>query len=243
MHGIDCCFCKHTKGGGGGGGVVPRWAHPLHIPMVPAGPHHCDCDIGGGPRSRPVQLSIMAAALLFVSYPYTLAHTTRTHSRPTCCWNPPAAPIGGRGRAPAPLQARSATPRRGEGRRLRVWAPSPPMTTDWAAYGRQVMGAWSVATYPAPMLNTTPTGGARACTYTLYPFGPAPGNVPESEHATGFSERVKGRAPIAGKRPVAGTRPYAVWLVAYPADRVPAAGHGALSSRTVQRSGVAAHRR
>ena len=32
----------------------------------------------------------------------------------------------------------------------RVWALSPPGTTDWAAFGRQVSGAWSVARSPPP---------------------------------------------------------------------------------------------
>ena len=60
--------------------------------------------------SQAVRLSIMAAALLLVSSPCLLARTTCTHSRPTRCWNPPKAQIGGRGGAPAPLPARSATP-------------------------------------------------------------------------------------------------------------------------------------
>ena len=118
----------------------PGRAHPLHIPMVPAGPHRSDRDREGGSLSRPVQLSIMAAALLFVSSPYPLARTTRTHCRLTRCWNPLGARIGGRGRAPAPLPARSATPPQ-----ERDAALSPPGTTDWAAFGQQVMGAWSVA--------------------------------------------------------------------------------------------------
>ena len=32
----------------------------------------------------------------------------------------------------------------------RVWALSPPGTTDWAAFGRWVSGAWSVAWPPPP---------------------------------------------------------------------------------------------
>ena len=36
----------------------------------------------------------------------------------------------------------------------RVWALSPPGTTDWAAFGRQVSGAWSVAC-PPPLPRRT----------------------------------------------------------------------------------------
>ena len=72
----------------------------------------------GGSLSRPLRLSIMAAALLFVSSSCPLARTRRTHCRLTRSCNPPGARIGVRGRVPAPLPARSATPPRGEGRSL-----------------------------------------------------------------------------------------------------------------------------
>ena len=37
----------------------------------------------------------------------------------------------------------------------RVWALSPPGTTDWAVFGRQVSGAWSVAWSPPLPRRTT----------------------------------------------------------------------------------------
>ena len=36
-----------------------------------------------------------------------------------------------------------------------VWALSPPGTTDWAAFGRRVSGAWSVAWSPPLPRRTT----------------------------------------------------------------------------------------
>ena len=60
----------------------------------------------------------------------------------------------------------------------RVWALSPPGTTDWAACGRRVSGAWSVARPPPPpppAPHSTPAGVVRARTRTPASPWPYPG--------------------------------------------------------------------
>ena len=65
---------------------------------------------------------------------------------PTRCWNPPGARIGWARRSTGSTSGTVRHPPLGERDAVsRVWALSPPVTTDWAAYGRRVMGAWSVA--------------------------------------------------------------------------------------------------
>ena len=61
----------------------PGRAPPRHIPMVPAGPPRFWRATGRGVTSQPVRLSIMAAALLFVSSSCPLVRTTCMHPRPT----------------------------------------------------------------------------------------------------------------------------------------------------------------
>ena len=55
----------------------------------------------------------------------------------------------------------------------RMWALSPPGTTDWAAFGRRVSGAWSVArSPPPPPAHGTSAEGVRAQSHPLPPSGP-----------------------------------------------------------------------
>ena len=50
----------------------------------------------------------------------------------------------------------------------RVWALSPPGTTDWAAFGRRVSGAWSVAwSPPPPPAHGTSAEGVRVRSHPL----------------------------------------------------------------------------
>ena len=94
--------------------------------------------------SQTIRLSIIAAALLFVSSHSPLARKTCTHYG---LLEPPRgmAPGGEAQRRlhfrhgpppPPPHEKRDAV--------SHMWALSPLVTTDWAD-GRQVMGAWSVA--------------------------------------------------------------------------------------------------
>ena len=53
----------------------PGRAPPRHIPMVPAGPARSAKEVS----PQPVRLSIMAAALLFVSSPCPLVRATCMH--------------------------------------------------------------------------------------------------------------------------------------------------------------------
>ena len=98
----------------------------------------------------------------------------------------------------------------------RVWALSPPRTTDWAAFGRQVSGAWSVArSPPPPPAHGTSAEGARARSHPLPPSGPGvhfgvEGVVsPLNPHGASLSPRGPGRAggtrvypPLCGGRVV-----------------------------------------
>ena len=64
----------------------------------------------------------------------------------------------------------------------RVWALSPPGTADWAAFGRRVSGAWSVAWSPplperAALLPKVPVRGALVIPQRTRPPRPSGGGL------------------------------------------------------------------
>ena len=67
----------------------------------------------------------------------------------------------------------------------RVWALSPPGTTDWAAFGRRVSGAWSVARSPPPRPARHP---CRSCPRED-PQTPAPPLAAPRERTWGVVQR------------------------------------------------------
>ena len=116
----------------------PGRAHPLAIPVVPAGPHRSGPAIDEGTLTAgPVRFSIMAVALLFISSPWT----PDPRNTPTVCSVYHSGALeGGRGSSGS-----AATPPPGGGDAVtQVWALSPPGTTE----GQRLDGgsrAWSVA--------------------------------------------------------------------------------------------------
>ena len=93
-------------------------------------------------------------------------------------------------------------PPQGKGEAVsRVWALSPPGTTEWAAFGRPVSGAWSVAqSPPLPPAHSTSAEGVRARSHPLPPSGPGvrfgvEGVVSRlNPHGASLSPRGPGRA-------------------------------------------------
>ena len=82
----------------------------------------------------------------------------------------------------------------------RVWALSLPGTTDWAAFGRQVSGAWSVAwSPPPPPAHGTSPEGVRARSHPLHPSGHAHAS-PQNPHGAPLS--------LPGPSRTGGTRVY-----------------------------------
>ena len=119
----------------------------------PQAPHGLESDREGG-FTPTVRLSIMAAALLFVSSPCPLARATCMHPPYTYPDPLPVARNGGRGGAPAPLLARSTSPQ-GKGDAVsRVWALSRQVLPT----GRRVAGrSRGLGPWPGP----PPSPGAR----------------------------------------------------------------------------------
>ena len=85
----------------------PSRSHPLANRTVPTGPHRL---MGGTLTAGPVRISIVAAALLFVSSLWT----PDPHNTPTVCsWYHREALEGGRGRESGPTSGMAANPREG----------------------------------------------------------------------------------------------------------------------------------
>ena len=130
----------------------------------------------------------------------------------------------------------------------RVWALSPPATTDWAAFGRRVSGAWSVAwSPPPPPAHGTSAEGARArgpppnCQLLQpCPTGSHPWNTRGSRCSKGITGVAAKPTPAAVKRSWADNRPCVRWPSACRAAGALDAGHATPSSRTNPCSGRAA---
>ena len=123
----------------------PSRAHPRHIPMVPAGPHWSDGDQEGGlypnPSGEVSWLQLSSSSPPLVPRPTQRARTAVSHTAGTAQGHGLGVEaehrLHFRHGPPTPLGKRDVV--------SRVWAFSPPGTTEWAVFGRQVSGAWSVA--------------------------------------------------------------------------------------------------
>ena len=112
----------------------PIRAYPHNIPMVPAGPHRSGPSIdGGNPDHAPVWFSIIAAALLFVSSPWTPG---RCHNWTVCSGYHPGALERGEEGIRLHFWLGCHPPQGGGDTVSRVWALSLPGTTK----GRRLAG-------------------------------------------------------------------------------------------------------
>ena len=155
------------------------------------------------------------------------------HAPPPCTsLDPPRSMEWGRGRAPAPLPARSTTPPWGKGTQSHGCGPLARQvlpTGQRVAGGSRGLGPWPDP--PPPVPHSTPAGVVRAWTRTPTPPWPDPGNAPGERRSEGVSEMAAEPTPAAGTRPVAGNRPCEGWPAAYHAAGALDDGRGPPSSR------------
>ena len=128
----------------------PGRAHPQHIPMVPAGPRRAGRDReGGSVPTRPAKCHGGGSPLRLL--PLSPGPHNAHALPPYTLLDPPRGTDWGARQSAGSTSATVRHPPHGKGDAVsRVWAFSPPGTTDWAAFGRQVSGAWSVARSPPP---------------------------------------------------------------------------------------------
>ena len=114
-----------------------RWCLPALIDLA--------FDRQGGSLSRPVRRSIMVAVLLFVSSPLSPGPRSARALPPHAPMVSPQGTDRGARRSAGSTSGTIRHPPPAERDIVsRVWALSPPSTTDCAAFGRQVTGACSV---------------------------------------------------------------------------------------------------
>ena len=122
----------------------PGRAHPRHIPMMPALTGLTATERGVSVPTRPAKHHGGGSPLRL--FPLSPGPHNAHALPPYTLLEPPRGPAPG-GEAERRLHfLHGPPPPHGKGDAVsRVWALSPPGTTDWAAFGRQVSGAWSVA--------------------------------------------------------------------------------------------------